>query len=246
MKKSIRNCVQIGDATLYHANNKDIIPDIQEVTAVITDPPYSEVAHKNSRSNKYGTNSRHITFDSLTNSDFLEYISIMLDKAQGWVVMTCDFRHAALIYDHPAFVRLGAWVKPNPMPQITGDRPGLGFETVVILHSGKVKKEWNRGGGAGVWTTPAITKALVPSQKPIKLISHFVDDFTNPDDLLLDPFMGAGTTGVVSIQKGRRYIGIESNEKHFAIAVEQIRRANEQVSLLQYIKKEKGTLFNVP
>ena len=239
--------VKIGDATLYLANNKNILPSIQLVDAVITDPPYSEKAHLNSRSNKYGARARHITFDSLTNSDFVDYVEIMLEKAQGWVVMTCDFRHAALIYEHPSFIRLGAWVKQNPMPQITGDRPGLGFETVAILHSGKVKKEWNRGGGAGIWTTPAITKALIPTQKPTKLISCFVDDFTKPDDLILDPFMGAGTTGVVAIQKGRRYIGIESNEKHYKITVEQIRNAYEQVSLLHYIKQgERMALANVP
>jgi hypothetical protein len=47
--------------------------------------------------------------------------------------MTCDYKHAALMYGAPEFIRLGAWVKANPMPQISADRPGQGFETVLIL-----------------------------------------------------------------------------------------------------------------
>jgi len=242
------DCVEIGNAVLYCADNEKILPFLPIVDSTITDPPYSNTTHSNSRTNKYGAGKRHISFGSFSNAKFLEYVELMLNKTNGWLVFTCDYRHAALLYDHPAFIRLGAWVKTNPMPQISGDRPGQGFETVAILHSGRIKKEWNRGGGAGVWITPAANKALVPTQKPKSLIAHFFDDFTKQGDIVLDPFMGAGTTGVVALQKGRRFIGIEAKKEHFDIAVKEIRKAYEQCSLLRIgtrfeHKEQEGTFM---
>ena len=223
--------VKIGNTLLYHSDNKAIIPLLPNVDVVITDPPYSPKTHRNSRSNKTGADVPHITFDSLTESEFLESIELLLQKAKSWVVLTCDYRHAALLYDHPSFIRIGAWIKTNPMPQISGDRPGQGFEAVAILHSGKIKKKWNRGGGAGVWTSNTVGKALVPTQKPLSLYKEFFADFSNKGDIVLDPFMGAGTSGVAAIHMGRRYIGIEADQARFDIAVSQIQATYDSLAL---------------
>jgi len=59
-----------------------------------------------------------------------------------------------------------------------------------------------------------------PTQKPIKLLERIIAASTNPLDLILDPFMGSGTTGVASIRNKRRFIGIEINENFYNIANE--------------------------
>ena len=224
--------VIIGDATLYCGDCMDILPTLGKVDAVITDPPYSANTHKMAKTNKgVGHGVKLITFSCLSDDGFDLVMSACLAASGGWVIATCDYKHAARFYNAPEFVRLGAWVKPNPMPQISGDRPGQGFETVLCLHSGLRKKAWNRGGGSGVWTFPVTNGALVPTQKPIELITAFVSDFTNSGETICDPFMGSGTTGVAAIQQGRRFVGIEQSVAHFDIACKRIEQAVAQGQL---------------
>ena len=61
-----------------------------------------------------------------------------------------------------------------------------------------------------------------PSQKPVALIKELINKHTKPDDLILDPFMGSGTTCVACKLTGRRYIGIEKNEHYIKIARDSI------------------------
>lgn len=221
----------VGDATLYLGDCRDILPTLGKVDAVVTDPPYSENTHKKAKSNRGGFNEKFVTFAALDGEDFCEVAKACLDTTDGWVVMTCDYRHAALAYGWPSFVRLGAWVKPNPMPQISGDRPGQGFETVLILHAGKRRKAWARGGASGVWTVPVHSGAEVPTQKPLALVASFVSDFTFPGETVADPFLGSGTTGVACALSGRSFIGIEADLKHFDIACRRIEEAYRQPRL---------------
>jgi site-specific DNA-methyltransferase (adenine-specific) len=145
--------------------------------------------------------------------------------------MTCDYKHAALMYGAPEFIRLGAWVKSNPMPQISADRPGQGFETVLILHAGKRKKAWNRGGGSAIWQVPVINSAQIPTQKPLALLNAFMSDFTQPGETILDPFMGSATTGLAAIKAGCSFVGIESDPEHFEIACQRLRDVYAQGNL---------------
>lgn len=221
--------VEIGNATLYLGDCREILPTLPKVDAVLTDPPYAARTHKMAKTNRgKGHGTTLVTFAALTDDEFMSCVQDWLRAATGWCVATCDYRHARLAFDLPEFVRLGAWVKPNPMPQISADRPGQGFETVLILHAGKVKKAWNRGGGSGVWTFPVIGDAEVSTQKPLPLLRAFVSDFTAYGQTVADPFMGSGTTGVAAVEQGRAFIGIEKDPDRFDIACERIRAAQDQ------------------
>ena len=226
--------VVIGKATLYRGDCMEVLPTLR-ADAVITDPPYSANTHKMAKTNRgAGHGVGLITFAALTGDEFDSVMSACLNASDGWVVATCDYKHAARFYESPAFVRLGAWVKPNPMPQISADRPGQGFETVLVLHSGRTPKRWNRGGGAGVWTFPVHSDALVPTQKPIGLACSFVSDFTQPGQTVIDPFLGSGTTGVACAQLGRKFIGIEASQQHFDIACRRIEQAQQQAQIFDH------------
>nr|WP_202926333.1 site-specific DNA-methyltransferase [Pseudoxanthomonas wuyuanensis] len=137
-------------------------------------------------------------------------------------------RHGRLLYDWPEFIRRGIWVKQNPVPQMTGDRPGQGHEEIAILHAGKRRKRWNRRGGPGTWITPVCNKASVPTEKPLALLRALVTDFTAPGEIVLDPFAGSGTTGAACLEQGRGFIGIERDPERFAIAVKRLRAAAKQ------------------
>ena len=228
------SCIErIGNATLYLGDCREILPTLPKVDAVITDPPYADRTHKMAKTNRgKGHGTTLVTFAALSDDEFSACAQEWLAAAAGWVVATCDYRHARLAFDLPEFVRLGAWVKPNPMPQISADRPGQGFETVLILHAGKVKKAWNRGGGSGVWTVPVIGDAEVSTQKPIALLRAFVSDFTTYGQTIADPFMGAGTTGVAAVEQGRAFVGIEQDPERFAVACRRIEDAQRQGRLI--------------
>lgn len=222
----------IGAATLYLADCREVMASVGPVDAVITDPPYSDNTHKNAKTNKgAGHGVKLVTFDAIDGGAFMTAMQRCLEASTGWVIATCDFRHACLTYGWPEFIRLGAWVKPNPMPQISADRPAQGFEVVLILHSGRTKKAWNRGGGSGVWTFPPVQGGEVPTQKPFGLAAALVGDFTTPDQTVLDPYMGSGTTGAACMKHGRKFIGIEQDEERFNIACVRLENAQRQERL---------------
>lgn len=64
-----------------------------------------------------------------------------------------------------------------------------------------------------------------PTQKPVALMEYLIKTYTNPGELVLDNTMGSGTTGVACMNTGRRFIGIERDEKYFAICEDRIRKA---------------------
>ena len=72
---------------------------------------------------------------------------------------------------------------------------------------------------------------LHPAQKPLALLTYLIEKATQPEDTVLDPFMGSGTTGVACVQTGRRFIGIEIDPKYYEIAQRRIAEAEAQLRL---------------
>ena len=68
-----------------------------------------------------------------------------------------------------------------------------------------------------------------PTQKPIELMEHLLIVSSNKGDYVLDLFMGSGTTGVACMRNGRKFIGIELNEKYFDLACRRIEAETKQL-----------------
>ena len=64
----------------------------------------------------------------------------------------------------------------------------------------------------------AFGKTLHPTQKPVSLCEYFIKTYSNKGDIILDPFIGSGTTAVAAINTERKYIGFEKEEEYFDIA----------------------------
>lgn len=71
-----------------------------------------------------------------------------------------------------------------------------------------------------------------PTQKPVTLMLHLIKTYTNPQGTVLDPFMGAGSTGVAALKCGRKFIGVEKEEKYFDTACYRMEKAVQETSLL--------------
>jgi site-specific DNA-methyltransferase (adenine-specific) len=213
----------VNGVTLHLGDCREILPTLRSADVVITDPPYSGRTHAGARSMK-SLKASTIDFAPVSAGELVKITEMLCATAQRWVVMTCDWQHAAALETaNIPLVRLGIWVKPNAAPQFSGDRPGMGWEAVAILHR-QGRKKWNGGGHHAVWTFPVV-RGGHPTQKPEALVSEWVRLFSNRGETIVDPFMGSGTTGVAAVKAGRKFTGIEISPIYFDLACKRIEEA---------------------
>lgn len=228
--------MEIGSATLYLGDSREILPTLRDVDAVLTDPPYGDAAthgaHLSKITLKNGEPARQaLGFDGISKEQAVELARQWTEAARRWVVFTCEWKYAHALDEAGLLVRLGIWRKPDGSPQFTGDRPGTGWEAVAVCHR-PGRKKWNGGGRHAFWNWPkGQNDSGHPTGKPLGLFSEFVRDFTEPGELVADPYMGSGTTGVACLNLGRRFVGIEREQKFFDIALRRIEEAHAQRQL---------------
>jgi site-specific DNA-methyltransferase (adenine-specific) len=227
------------------------LPD-KSIDHVIADPPYEAEAHTLQRRVIRGTvTSRYDTrapegeplpFGSMDEETRVSACSAFARLARRWVLVFCQAEavgtwRAALESAGLSWKRSGIWIKPDGQPQLTGDRPGMGYESIACAHV-PGRSAWNGGGKHGVWRHTCKKgfgheehSGRHPTQKPVTLMEALVRDFTDPGDLILDPFAGSGTTGVAAIRLGRRFIGWERDPKYHAVAMKRLSAAREQLRM---------------
>ncbi|MGI8526941.1 MAG: site-specific DNA-methyltransferase [Pseudolabrys sp.] len=135
------------------------------------------------------------------------------------------------------------WRKSNPMPNFRGRRFTNAHETMIWASRDANAKGYTfnyevlKAGNEDIqvrsdWTLPLCTgeerlkgkdgKKLHPTQKPEALLARVILSSSRPDDLVLDPFNGTGTTGAVARHLGRRYVGIERDPSYAKAAEKRI------------------------
>lgn len=236
----------IGNATLYLGDCLSILPTLGAVDHVITDPPYESIMHEAKRAaagRKFRTDGRA----EIKGLDFASIDAIRDDVARamavvcrGWGLIFCApegvGRWADAINATSArYKRACVWVKPDSAPQFNGQGPAMGAENFIAAWCGAGHAHWNAGGKRGVYThatNAGDRHGLHPTEKPWRLMAELLGDFTGPGDLVCDPFMGTGSTGVACARLGRRFIGIEISEAYFDAACRRIEQAQRQPDLL--------------
>ncbi|QDV43800.1 Modification methylase HindIII [Stieleria neptunia] len=217
--------------SIYHGDCRDVIPSLSrcQVKLVLTDPPFSERTHAGARTNRLNERSRpFIGFASMTEGEIAEVFSLCATNLQGWLISFVDWRHMSYLETCPPiglrFVRFGIWDKPNGTPQISGDRPAMGWEAIAILHTENGRMRWNGGGRRAVWSCYREHRAVHRTQKPLSLVKQLAAMFSKPGDLILDPFMGSGTSLRAAKEVGCHAIGIEISERNCEIAANRLRQ----------------------
>ena len=126
------------------------------------------------------------------------------------------------------------WHKTNPPPLIYKNKFKFSYEFIIWASKNKHNVfnykdlfSINNEEMQDVWTLPAVSKeekifGYHPTQKPECLLKRIIIASTNENDIILDPFMGSGTTGFVAKKLKRRFIGIEKDENYFKIAMKRI------------------------
>ena len=218
-----------------------ILPALPTVDHVISDPPYDDRTHDNAVTTGASGATGVAEFGSINAYDLGTPLVL---AAWRWCIAFCALEQLGLYASGvgEAWIRSGVWDKINPMPQLTGDRPGQAVEGIAIMHR-EGKKKWNRGGGAAIWRCSVEHgQKNHPTQKPVKLMMDLIQDFTDPGDVILDPFCGAGTTLVAALRCGRRAIGIEMNPVYADLSRERC-RAEETNSTLGAMRAKQEPLF---
>ena len=233
---------------------------LKAIDHVITDPPYEQASHTKSRrshrgppGDKGGFVEFPISFDPMDPATRYMCAKLWGRLVRRWCLVFCEeagvplWRAACESY---GFVhrRAQVWVKPDSAPQFTGDRPATGCEMIETLHV-KGKSKWNGGGARGVYTYNCNSQTRKPDEdhqtpKPLELMMELVEKFTDPGDLILDPFVGSGTTIVAALRLGRRAIGIERDATYAALARERI-AADVNGSTLKASRAGQVPLFEV-
>lgn len=97
-----------------------------------------------------------------------------------------------------------------------------GTEFILMLRKGGAKNI-NNVGTSNILRIPNIRGGkLHPTQKPVELMKILIENSSNENDLVLDPFMGGGSTGVACIESNRNFIGVEIDKQYFDIAKQQM------------------------
>lgn len=230
----------IGDATLYLGDSREILPTIGPVDHILTDPPYEDELHKavgRIRRNDGREMIQELGFEGI-NSDRAAFAGMMVAASTGWLIAFTlaegvrawrdDVQAAGGKWDTTLF-----WIKPDASPRFNGQGAARGAECAITAWCGPGYRKWNGGGKRGVYThcVNVGRQGEHPTEKPVPLMTELVADFTQPDQLVCDLFMGSGTTGVAAIMHGRRFVGIEQNEKWFDLACRRIERTASQPRL---------------
>lgn len=243
---------QDAAVTLYHGDCRDILPQLEDVDHTISDPPYDRDVYLRASVNytKVGSGTparlglKQQTHGGQTLQKLaagnIGHIDEMLDGVAGeiarlttrWAIVFSDAEtthrwKAALSLpegERMRYVRTGAWVKPDAMPQMSGDRPSVGFEPCTICHA-QGPMRWNGGGKQALWTyyiAKGASRPDHPCPKPEGLMLALVEQFTDAGELILDPFAGSGTTLFAAKRLGRRAIGIEVSEQYAEVAAKRL------------------------
>lgn len=182
---------------------------------IVTDPPYSPHTHekhgKERAADGRQVNRSALEFPPMTNRLMRLIAREYVRVCRGWIISFSDFRQSGAwgTYIQGAggtWIRTGAWVKTNPMPQMTGDRPATGHEDIVIAHAATKGFEWNAKGRPATWRgtrDPGYGDEPHPNQKPAWLVQSLLGMFCPPGGLALDPYFGSGTTAIGALATER-------------------------------------------
>ncbi len=212
------------------------IPD-NSIDLILTDPPYNIA--------QYSTGNINLPGRSALNNDLAAWDLIPVDpfdllpdfkriiKPDGNIFVFTSYNligkwHEAFDSEFDTF-QFFIWHKTNPAPKI--------FKNGFLNSCEMIACMWNKGHKwnfsnqrdmhnffeSPICMRPErLSEPKHPAQKPVKLLEHIISVASNEGDVVFDPFMGVGSTGVAALKSKRRFIGIEIEKNYFDAAEKRI------------------------
>jgi DNA modification methylase len=207
---------------------------VGSVDAVITDPPYGigEAAGKNRSRTTKGIAAKDYGFATWDDAPPpLEAFLQMRRASKEQVIFGGNYFTFALP-PSPSWI---VWDKDN-----SGDFADC--ELAWTSHKRAVRKVTWRWNGMLQENMANKEERVHPTQKPVGVMTWIIRNYTKPNDLILDPYSGSGTTGVAAVQLGRRFLGFEIDPHYTEIANKRIEAARQGVTVKE-LEQGQGTLF---
>lgn len=229
--------VVIGDATLYKGDAREILPTLAPSDLLCTDAPYRVTAGGKSSllggwigSEEYGNSGAPVVCD-IEWADWLGLaFDALVERAHAYLFSNDrnlqearGAAEAAGFYFH----RLLVWDKRSAPPNRWYQQV---CEFVLFMKKGNAFRIANPSSKS-LHSQFQRDTSEHETEKPVDLCRHYIENSTKPGGVVLDPFMGSGTTGVAAIEAGRRFVGVELTDRWFDVACERIERARPLVSL---------------
>ena len=202
-------------------------------------------------------------YDKFTEKWLTESKRVLKDTGTIWVIGSYHniFRVGKIMQDIGFWILNDIiWIKTNPMPNFKGTRFNNSHETLIWASKNKTSKytfnyksmkafnedlqmrsDWYIPICSGGERIKINGKKAHSTQKPEALLSRIINASTKPNDIILDPFMGSGTTGAVAKKLGRRFIGIEKEKFYVKISNDRIAKIipTQQKYLIQPLETKK-------
>lgn len=257
----------IGDCTLYLGDCRNVIPLLSRVDVTFTSPPYNTLGSRIPKAPS-GMHKRSGFMATVKDEgypddkDENEYQKEQLELVDA--IATVSSPNGSIFYNHKCRWRDGVlihpivWMRPknwNLREEIIWSRRRSMTLNARMFAPSEERILWfTRPGKTHVWNQPEGASLMSvwdispesgdnkphPVSFPVALPTAAIRPTSNPGDLILDPFMGSGTTGVACVKLGRRFIGIEIDPGYFEIACQRIRDAYAQGDLFREPPKRKA------
>lgn len=237
---------------LYNKDCLEALKDLEDksIDLIITDPPYNIGNFMKKR--QTNLNKMRDNFFVGAGWDNLEYnewitqmenffseIARVSKEGTALILFMSIIRVESIIKiaeeNNFYYKTTGIWHKLNPMPRNMNLHFINSTEAWLYFVYKKKTSKFNNKGKAihDFIETPLVTTkekkwGKHPTQKPEKLIEFFINILSNENDLILDPFMGSGTTGVVSKKNNRKFIGIEIDKNYYKISQKRIMEESDE------------------
>ena len=207
---------------LYHGDCLDIMPELEPVDLVLTDPPYG-MQYQSGRYN-YGNPHKLIVGDD----SFPAHIIPKLKKiARKGVFVFCRWDNLSEVEKPKSFI---VWVKNNWSAGDLKNACGRMWEGILFYPT--MQHRWvKRMPDVIDFKRIPPTKIKHPTQKPVMLCEWLIKHTTNKQDSILDPFIGSGTTAIACEKLNRRWIGIEISEEYCEMAAKRIEQESKQLKM---------------
>lgn len=212
----------------------------ESIDLVLTDPPYNLGNFMKNRDTNLGKMRENFFadagWDDLEVSDWIESMDDFFEKASkiikigGSVIMFMSILKVETVIkiaeSHGFYYKTtGIWHKTNPMPRNMNLHFVNSTEAWIYFIYKKRTGTFNNDGAmyhdfieTSVTSNGERKYGKHPTQKPESLMEHFIELLSNPGEMVLDPFMGSGTTGVAAKKLSRNFIGIEIDNSYFKMA----------------------------
>ena len=235
------------DYSIFEGDCYELMTDMpnNSIDLILTDPPYNI-------NERYSTGNIELSWRADINNDIADWDKGEIDipllvqefkrilKPKGNIITFCGFHQfgdwRTNLDNNFDVVNFMVWEKTNPIPKFR--QVGLVSTCELMLFGYNKSHTWN-------FLDQKLMKNIIKSticmgseriqgefhhatQKPLAVIEHLVNIASNKGDLIFDPFMGLATTGVAALNLGRKFWGIEKENKYYRGSAERLKKTDQR------------------